>query len=288
MMTNFNVGTVHEFSVSRKIDNGFVLMNEHGEVMLHVNDTKETVDIDETVKAFLYHDKQGKIVATTYLPDIDFNTYGWVEVVDMVDNLGVFVDIGIPKHILVSKDDLPLLNRIWPIVHDQLYVCLQTDQKGRLLAKPATENIIEQYAEPAPESLLNNTISGRVYRANKVGSFLVTEEGYQGFIHYTERKEEPRLGEWVNGRIIDVKSVGTLNISLRPVKEEALGEDAEQILAYLSSNKGEMTFTDKSSPDAIRDQFNISKAAFKRALGTLMKQEKIKQEDGKTLLIPKE
>ncbi|KGX84904.1 hypothetical protein N784_11620 [Pontibacillus litoralis JSM 072002] len=284
-MNQFKVGTTSTYKVDRIIDHGYVLTDGVEEVMLHINDAEEQLEVGQQVQAFLYHDKQGKIVATTYIPEIDFVRYGWVEVVDIVDDLGVFVNIGIPKHVLVSKDDLPLFRELWPYVHDQLYVCLQRDKRDRLLAKPATEDVMQQYAEPAPESLLHAPISGTVYRTNKVGSFLVTEEGYQGFIHHTERKEEPRLGQWVKGRVIDVKTVGSLNISLRPQKEEALSEDAEHIMEYLTSHDGIMFYTDKSDPEAIREQFNISKAAFKRALGTLMKQKKVKQEDGKTLLI---
>lgn len=285
-MNTLQVGTVGTFTVARTIDHGYVLTEGTEEVMLHINDAAEDeIEVDDKLEAFLYHDKQGKIVATTYIPDIDFDTYAWCEVVDKVDNLGVFIDIGIPKHILVSKDDLPPMKSLWPYVHDKLYVCLDQDKSNRLIAKPATENIMERDAEPAPEELLHKAISGHVYRLNPHGSAILTEEGYQGFIHYTERKEEPRLGEWVKGRVIEVKGVGYLNVSLRPVKEEALGEDAELILSYLHKNGGVMDFTDKSDPDAIRDTFKISKAAFKRALGTLMKEKKVKQEGGKTFVI---
>ncbi|QHE51560.1 S1 RNA-binding domain-containing protein [Pontibacillus sp. HMF3514] len=284
-MNTIEVGTVGTFTVARTIEHGYVLTDGREEVMLHFNDAVEEVEVDEELEAFLYHDKQGKMVATTYIPEIDFDTYAWCEVVDVVNNLGVFVDIGIPKHILVSMDDLPPKKSLWPFVHDELYVRLDLDKSNRLIAKPATENIVEYEAEPAPEDLLHKPISGRVYRLNPEVSAIFTEEGYQGFIHHTERKEEPRLGEWVKGRVIEVKGVGSLNVSLRPVKEEALGEDAEQILRYLEKNGGEMPFTDKSDPDAIRDTFKISKAAFKRAIGTLMKQKKVKQENGKTFLI---
>ncbi|MFC0522139.1 S1 RNA-binding domain-containing protein [Pontibacillus salicampi] len=286
-MNAIEVGTVQTFTVARETEHGYVLSKAAEEVMLHINDTAEEIAVNDKVEAFLYQDKQGKIVATTYIPTISFEQYGWCEVVDKVDNLGVFVTIGIPKHILVSYDDLPQSTSLWPEIHDKLYVSLQKDKSNRLIAKPATENVMEREAEPAPQDMLHKPISGHVYRLNPHGSAILTEEGYQGFIHYTERKQEPRLGEWVQGRVIDVKGVGALNISLRPVKEEALGEDASHILQYMENNGGVMPFTDKSSPDDIRETFHISKAAFKRAIGTLMKQKKVKQEEGKTSLISK-
>ena len=91
---------------------------------------------------------------------------------------------------------------------------------------------------------------------------------------------EPRLGQDVTVRIIDVKEDGSLNGSLLPRKHERLGEDAEKIFAYLESVGGKMPFGDKSTPEEIQEMFGMSKGAFKRALGTLMKAKKIKQQEG--------
>ncbi|KGP93018.1 hypothetical protein N780_11850 [Pontibacillus chungwhensis BH030062] len=283
-MTELQVGTTQTFSVSRTIETGYVLALNNHEVLLHTNEATRELEVGEDILVFLYHTKKGTMAATMSIPSVSFEQYDWVEVKESVKRLGVFVDIGISKDLLVSEDDLPLFEHVWPQAGDKLFVCLSKDQKGRLLAKPATENVVERYCEPAPESLLHQLISGHIYRSNKVGSFLITEEGYRGFIHHSERKEEPRLGEWVKGRVIDVKSVGSLNISLRPVKEEALDEDSEEILAFMNERGGKMFFTDKSDPEEIRDTFNISKAAFKRALGRLLKQGKIEQHDGLTTL----
>ncbi|MBC3210470.1 hypothetical protein HU755_27090, partial [Pseudomonas sp. SWRI111] len=84
----------------------------------------------------------------------------------------------------------------------------------------------------------NKNIHGYIYRTAKVGSWIYTAEGFKGFIHESERGQEPRLGEKVNGRIIDVKLDGTINVSLLPRKEEALDKDAQQILDYLIMRKG--------------------------------------------------
>lgn len=283
-MQKLSPGIIESLSVARKIETGYVLTNGKEEVLLHVRETETDLDTDQEVEAFLYQDKKGQLVATTYLPDIHRNTYGWAEVVETVEGLGVFVNIGIQKEILVSKDDLPLLEGVWPQQGDQLFVTLVVDKKGRLLAKPVTEEIIEQERDRAQNHLKGTVIGGRVYRSTKVGSFIISEEGYRGFIHHTERKEEPRLGEWVEGRVIEVKEDGTINVSLRPVKQEGIGEDADEILNYLKDHGHEMPFTDKSDSEEIKRTFKISKAAFKRALGKLMKEGKVVQQDGKTFL----
>ncbi|QGH35961.1 hypothetical protein GI584_18725 [Gracilibacillus salitolerans] len=281
---NNQIGTIQKLEVLRKIDTGYVLEDD---ILLHHNETDSELEAEQSVDVFLYQDKKGQTVATTQLPTVQIDTYGWAKVVEVLPHLGVFVNIGTTKEILVSKDDLPLFEDVWPAVGDELYVTLGKDQKGRLLALPATEGVFERVFESASNDLLNTTISGRIYRTDREGAVCITEESYRGFIHHTERKKEPRLGELVEGRVIEVKPDGTLNVSLRPLKQHSMGEDADAILARLEESGGVIPFSDKSDPEDIRDTFNISKAAFKRALGKLMKERKIEQRDGKTYLIAK-
>jgi uncharacterized protein len=284
VLSHLQAGTVHKLKVLREIPTGYVLTDGKIEVLLHIGEATEGLEVDQEVEVFLYQDKKGQLIATMTIPEIQLDTYGWADVVEVVKKLGVFVNIGINKDILVSKDDLPLFQGVWPAVGDRLLVNLETDKKGRLLAKPVTESFVEREREDAPEELLKDFISGWVYLTDKEGSVIITEEGYRGFIHHTERKEEPRLGEWVKGRVIDVKEDGTINVSLRPLKQEGMDADAQEILDYLTNNGGVMPFGDKSDPDDIRSVFKISKAAFKRALGKLMKDGKIEQREGNTYL----
>lgn len=278
------IGTIQTMIVDRKIDTGYVLKADMTEALLHHNETDMELETEQEVDVFLYQDKKGNLTATTKLPKAVIDQYGWGKVVNVLPHLGAFVDIGTTKEFLVSKDDLPLFENVWPKEDDMLFVTLGKDRKGRLLALPATEGVIMREIERAPESLLNETISGRVYHTSREGTAIITEEEYRGFIHHTERKTEPRLGELVEGRVIEVKYDGTLNVSLRPLKQHGMQDDAEMILEHLEEQDGMMPFSDKSDPDDIRGTFNISKAAFKRALGKLMKEGKIEQRDGNTYL----
>ncbi|GAB3068961.1 CvfB family protein [Virgibacillus ainsalahensis] len=283
-MNQLQAGTIQTLNVLRKIETGYVLKKDMQEVLLHHNETEKELEIDQDIEVFLYLDKKSQMIATTKLPTIVMDEYGWAEVVEVIPKLGAFVNIGTSKEILVSTDDLPLFEDVWPETGDWLFITLGIDQKGRLLALPATEGIIAREIELAPEELLNKPITGTVYHTSREGSAIITDDDYRGFIHYTERKEEPRLGELVHGRVIDVKEDGTLNVSLRPLKKHSMGEDAEAILARLKESGGQIPFSDKSDPEDIRGTFLISKAAFKRALGKLMKEGKIEQRDGNTYL----
>lgn len=279
------LGTIQNMRVLRVIETGYVLENSEGEALLHHNETNKELAENEEVKVFLYNDKKENIVATTIIPSVTISTYDWAEVIEVVPKLGAFVNIGIAKEILVSTDDLPKFRSIWPVPGDKLYVKLGLDYRNRLIALPANGSIIAEQYEGASEDLLNKSVSGRVYFSSREGTEIFTEEGYRGFIHHTERKSEPRLGELVTGRIIDVKEDGTINVSLRPLKRESIPMDAEDIILHLEANDGVIPFSDKSDPEDIRGTFNMSKAAFKRALGRLMKEGKVEQRDGKTYLL---
>ena len=285
-MPAFQTGTIPILTIQRKIAEGFILTDGREEVLLPEDEADDSLEEGQELEVFLYRNKKDQLLATRSIPESRIDAYGWAEVMEVVPGLGVFVDIGIPKEVLVSIDDLPLLKNVWPREGDWLFVSLKTDKQGRLLAKPVTEEDVRQDLVKAPASALKQLVTGRIYRAARAGSFLLTEEGYRGFIHPTERKTEPRLGETVTGRVIDVKADGTINVSLLPLKQAGIEEDAAAILEYLERHEGKMPFHDKSDPEKIRETFQISKAAFKRALGKLMKEKKVVQDESGTSLKP--
>lgn len=277
-------GNIVSLQVKNEIKDYYVLSNT-ALANVYVNkENNDALELNQNYQVFVYLDND-QWYGTTRLPDVQLDVFDWADVTRIVPSLGVFVDIGIAVDILVSKDDLPVYTSVWPEVEDQLYVTLEHDKKGRLLAKPVSESDFEGTWDIAPENLLDQSIEGRIFRTDREGAVMISDQGYRGFIHHTERKHEPRLGQWVNGRVIAVKEDGTVNVSLRPRKKEARRSDADMILAYLQDNHGEMSFNDKTDPTTIYDTFKISKAAFKRALGKLMKENKVKQQENKTVLL---
>ncbi|SET34300.1 hypothetical protein SAMN05421676_104105 [Salinibacillus kushneri] len=281
------IGTIQSLMIKEKRETEWILTDGFEEVALETkNNEVPTGEGNQRLDVFLYLNRKGRVQATTTIPSIRKDQFDWAEVVEVMPNLGAFVDIGIDKEMLVSKDDLPLYESVWPKAGDFLYVSLDVDKKGRLLAKPATEDLFtnEDFLSASTDDL-HKSVIGRVFRASKEGSVILTDDGYRGFVHHTERKEEPRLGQEVKGRIIDVKSDGSVNISLRPLKQNSIKEDAEILMTYMDANEGMMPFSDKSDPEEIRATFHISKAAFKRAIGHLLKENKVEQKNGKTYVV---
>ena len=201
-------------------------------------------------------------------------------------DLGVFVDIGLPnKDIVVSIDDLPELPQLWPQKGDKLMIGLAIDAKDRMWGKLATPEMFQTISGMAKKNMQNKNVTATVYRLKLVGTFVITDDYYLGFIHPSEREVEPRLGEVVKARVIGVKDDGTLNLSTRPRAYEAISDDSQMILMALQhTSSKQLPFTDKSSPDEIKAYFGISKGQFKRAVGHLMKAGLVKQADGFLIL----
>ncbi len=282
-MDELQVGTVVHLQVARKAPFGFFLTNGKKDVLLHESEVQDEPEPGDTVEVFLYQDKEGRLAATMTIPDVRIGNYGWSEVVT-VNPGGVFIHIGISKDILIHKSDLPKLQEVWPRPGGQLYCTLKTDRNGRLLGLPANEKVMERLFRKAGRDALNKNVTGVVYRTLRSGTFILTEEGYRGFIHQSQREKEPCLGDIVNGRIIDVKEDGTVNVSLLKRNYEKLDEDARKILEYLVKRGGKMPYSDHSAPEEIKKCFAMSKGAFKRATGRLMKKGKVYQKNGWTYL----
>lgn len=244
--------------------------------------------IGDMVTGFVYFDMKQKLRMTTKAIQSTRDSYGWGDVVDVRRDLGVFVDTGIPeKEIVVSLDLLPEMKELWPKKGDRLYIKLEVDKKDRIWGIPAEPEVFQKMADPAYNNMQNQNWPAIVYRLKLSGTFVyLPENNMLGYIHPSERYQEPRLGQVLDARVIGFREVDrTLNLSVKPRSFEMLENDAQMILTYLESNGGFMTLNDKSTPDEIKATFGISKGQFKKALGGLMKAKRIKQDASGTELI---
>lgn len=284
-MIELKSGQITTLTVLQEEGSRYFLTNGDTEIPLNKSEVLEELAIGDRVEVFLFADRRGDLQATTALPTITQGEYGWARVIK-VSKEGAVVDIGTSREVLVKGEDLPAIEEIWPEVGDHLFMTLRVDRNGELFGRLITEEKVNEQYEGALEDMYNQNVVARPYRLLPVGSFLLgVEKPYRIFVHNSEMKAEPRLGQAVSVRIIDVKEDGSMNGSLLPRKHERLGEDADKIFAYLESVGGKMPFGDKSTPEEIQEMFGMSKGAFKRALGTLYKARKIKQQDGWTEIV---
>lgn len=273
-------GRVNKLTVLRKTDLGFMLTNGKEEVFLHYNETNyRELKNEEVVDAFLYYDFKNRLAATLYEPIIEEDERAFLKVVGVNYNIGVFVDIGIKKDLLVSYDELPNNKKRWPQEGDLLYLKLVV--KNRLVGKLIKPLDIKSNDNNKIKE--KDKLKAYVIETNKHGLNVLTKDLTLIFIHHTQIRRSYRIGEEVNvviNRVYDDSIHGTLILQ----KELMIDIDADKILKYLKENK-KMNLTSNSSPDEIRSVFQMSKRAFKRALGSIYRQDLVKFEDDYTIYI---
>ena len=281
------VGDVCELTVVRENENGAFLDagtgNTSDDILLHKLQQTTPVKVGDKVKVYLYLDPQGRITASCKLPKMQEGQLGYVKVLS-VTRQGGFVDIGAERGVFLPYSEMR--GHVSP--GQLVWVKLYRDKSDR---QAVTMNVYEDMVKasvPAKDVKKGTMLTGTIYNILTDGFYLITTERYLGFIH---RSEVPggRLdfGQKVTGRVTFVREDGRVDMSLREQKEKARVTDAEVILNLLAKRQGTMPYGDSTPPEIIKDVFGISKAAFKRALGKLMKDGQIEQKDGWTTLIEK-
>ncbi len=213
-----------------------------------------------------------------------------LEVLKFDPGLGCFIEIDSERNVLLPLNELPELEELRPLVGDRIYVKLDRDQQGRMIAKAAGEIEFDPLVFVAPETWKNKWFDCVVYNPLQIGTFVLIDGGVlgfgvMGFIHETERTRLLRMGELVRVRVTFVREDGRVNLSMRPSKEISRDEDAEKILLYLQEcPNGSMPYSDETPAEVIQTKFNMSKSAFKRAVGKLMKEHFVVQEGSWTHL----
>ena len=282
-----NIGEIGKFVVKRETDISYTLSPDDDElttyVFLHFNQATRKLEPGEIIDAFLYYDQKKRLCATMEVPFITTNKYDFVEVVDTLDKVGVFVNIGIAKDILLSKDFLPTNLKYWPKKGDKV-PCILSEKQHQLVARiVSNQDIII-----TPPSLnVGDTISGTVIRTAPSGITICTPKYQFVFIHKSYIRKEYHIGEEVICKIININELGNYHASTIEQKEFSRISDSTMILNYLKKLGGILPLGNASTPEDINKYFKMSKAAFKRAVGALYKERLIIIDDYKITLIDK-
>ena len=266
----YRVGDVVDMKVVRENETGAFLDagtgNTSDDILLHKHQQTSSVNIGDTVKVYLYLDAKNRMTASMKLPKMREGQLGYVKVLNVNRN-GGFVDIGAERGVFLPYSEM----RGHVTAGQLVWVRLYRDKSGRQAVTMRVEEDLQKASKPAENVKVGDELTGTVYNILPEGFFIFTTERYIAFIHRTQ-VEGGRLdfGQKVTGRVTFVREDGRLDMSLREVKEKAMLTDGDKILHLLSKRNGTMPYSDATPPEIIRDVFDISKAAFKRALGGLM------------------
>lgn len=219
------------------------------------------------VRVFLYKDSEDRPIATTTMPPL---TLGKVAVLPVkeVSKIGAFLSWGLAKDLLLPyKEQTTKLH-----AGDNVLVALYLDKSARLCATSK----VYQYLRTDSEYKVNDTVSGVVYETiDAFGAYVAVDNCFSAMIPKKELFTSLKIGDFVEGRVAEVLPDGKLTLSLRKQIHLQLDEDAAHVYDELVKAGGFLPYHDKSSPEELKDRFALSKNAFKRAIGHLMKEGKI-------------
>lgn len=265
------LGKTQELEVLKKSSNGIYLHpiggSEKDKVLLPNNQVPDNCNIGDKLTVFIYRDSEDRLIATRETPYITLHQLAVLEVVE-TNSIGAFLNWGLAKDLF-----LPFKEQTRKVKKgDHVLVSLYTDKSNRLCA---TMNVYE-YLNTNHSYKKDDHVTGIVYETSKnYGVFVAVDNQYSGLIPIKELAAPLIPGDTVHARITGIREDGKLNLSLRDKSYKQIGTDSDFIYHQLLKNNGFMPLHDKSSPEEIKAILNLSKAAFKRAVGHLLKERKI-------------
>lgn len=261
-----HIGEQNTLTILRETDNGFYLIDkEENEVLLPNAYIKEGWAIGDEVEVFVFTDSEDRLTATTVVPKIKLDDFALLKV-NEVNNIGAFLDWGLPKDLFV-----PFKEQKTKMREDKHYVVtMYLDYESeRLVASSKIDSFLEFEDIHLTEGQEVEII---IYERTPLGFNCIINKLYKGLIYENEVFRNLNIGEHTIGYIKTVREDYKIDVSLQKVGYVAQDENQEKILNILKGDAGYIGLTDKSKPEEIYEELKMSKKAFKKAIGGLYKQ----------------
>ena len=207
------------------------------------------------------------MIATTSVPKLTLGETAILEVRD-TSKIGAFLDMGLEKDLL-----LPFKEQTHQVRKgEQVLVALYIDKSNRLAATMK----VYQFLRTDSQYHTGDEVDGFIFQINpEIGAFVAVDEKYQGLIPRRELFGGFKVGQRVHARVTKVREDGKLDLSARDKAHNQIFTDAELVMHVINEFDGVLPFNDKADPEVIAREFKLSKNAFKRAVGHLLKEGKV-------------
>jgi len=262
----FEIGRKQELKAVKTVDFG-VYFSEEGieteRVLLPKKEIPEDLKIGDKLNLFLYKDSSDRLIATMREPKICVGEIALLKV-NGVTKIGAFLDWGLEKDLFLPfKEQTAKLS-----VGDEVLVRAYVDKSGRLCASMK----IYRYLRTDSDYLKDDRVNARIYEISEnYGAFAAVDDKFSALIPKREILSDIRVLDVVEARVTGVLEDGKLNLALRDKAYMTINKDADYVRYLIRSYDGVLPFNDKTSPEVIKRECNMSKNQFKRAVGHLLK-----------------
>lgn len=258
------IGKKQPLMVVNKTEFGVYLGNEQEKVLLPAKFVDADIEIGDPVDVFVYRDSKDRLIATTLEPLVTLGKINCLKV-KQVTGIGAFLDWGLEKDLF-----LPFKEQTSKVKEGIKYpVALYVDKSGRLCATMK----IYPYLKTTDQYHTGDQVKGIAYQhIDKFGMFVAVDNMFQGLIPKKELYGRIEIGDEITATVSKVTEDGKISLSIRKPAYLQMDDDSDRILKALDANGGFLPYNDKTSPEVIKEEFEMSKAAFKRSCGHLMKE----------------
>ncbi len=268
------LGELQKLKIEKKVEFGVYLSDGEEKVLLPKKQVPEDAAIGDEITVFLYKDSKDRLIATTSTPKLTLGKMGVLSV-SQLNKVGAFLDWGLEKDLFLPFKEMTRQ----PAEGDEILVRMYIDKSERLCA--SMKGLYELLSKKPPYQV-GDEVEARIYEfGHDFGTFVAIEDKYSAMIPKHEDTSKFHIGDIVMVRVTGIKEDGKCDVTLRDKAYVQMDEDAEALLELIDSYAGVLPFTEKASPEVIKRETGLSKAAFKRAIGRLYKERKISLNDGK-------
>ena len=268
----FRLGEKQVLEIVKQVDFGVYLGVEANapseeRVLLPAKQVPEGAKQGDEIEVFIYKDSKDRFIATRNEPKLYLGETAVLKVVQ-INKVGAFLDWGLEKDLF-----LPFKEQTKPLnPGDECIVALYIDKSSRLCA---TMKVYPYLRKDSPYQK-DDKVMGRVYEISQnFGAFVAVDDCFSALVPKKEMPKNLKVGDIVNARVAVRKEDGKLDLSLREKAYIQMNIDAEKVMEKLEEMGGVLPFTDKAAPELIREQMDMSKNEFKRAVGNLLKAGKV-------------
>ena len=276
------IGRMNRMKVVKHVDFGVYLDGQdEGEILLPRKDVPHDTQVGDRLHVFIYRDSDDRLIATTKRPLVQVGEAAYLKVKQQ-NNVGTFMDWGLPKDLLV-----PFNEQAWPMNEGRNVViyCYLDENTNRIAGTTKFHRHLSEDGRNVFQE--GDAVKGMVAAQTELGYKIILNNTHIGLLYKNEVFKPMRFGHELKVFIKQIREDGRIDLSIAASNQDVRDELEEKIMAYPKAHDGVSRITDKSPPNVIYDTFNASKANFKRALGHLYKKRLVSLDKTQVRLLSK-